>query len=332
MRRFFRYFYDYRGVCIWMCLSGAVFAVVFAMYGITLEAVWYPLLISALFGAIMLAAGFAHSRRRRRGMEQVLASEALFPDVTDILPRAGSLAEEDYQALIGKMENAYRAKKGEWDAARRDMADYYATWVHQIKAPIAVMKVMLQQEDTPENRELSAELFRVEQYVEMALCYVRLGEGASDLVIQEYDLDPVIRKAVRKYAGQFIRRRIRLVYEGTDVRVLTDEKWLSFIIEQLLSNAVKYTTEGSVTISVDKGKKLSVTDTGIGISPEDMPRIFEKGYTGYNGRLDKKSTGLGLYLCRKAADRLGHVLTAESEPGRGSRFTIDLESYPFQAE
>ena len=332
MRRFFRYFYDYRGVCIWMCLSGAVFAVVFAMYGITLEAVWYPLLISALFGAIMLAAGYARSRKRRRSMEQVLSSEALFPDVTDILPRAGSLAEEDYQALIGKMENAYREKKGEWDAARRDMADYYATWVHQIKAPIAVMKVMLQQEDTPENRELSAELFRVEQYVEMALCYVRLGEGASDLVIQEYDLDPVIRKAVRKYAGQFIRRRIRLVYEGTDVRVLTDEKWLSFIIEQLLSNAVKYTAEGSVTISVDKGKKLSVTDTGIGISPEDMPRIFEKGYTGYNGRLDKKSTGLGLYLCRKAADRLGHVLTAESEPGKGSRFTIDLESYPFRAE
>ncbi len=332
MRRFFRYFYDYRGVCIWICLSGAVFAWVFALYGIGLEAVWYPLLISALLGAIMLAAGYARSRKRRRSMEQVLSSETLFPDVTDILPGAGSLAEEDYQALIGKMENAYRAKKGEWDAARRDMADYYATWVHQIKAPIAVMKIILQQEDTPENRELSAELFRVEQYVEMALCYVRLGEGASDLVIQEYDLDQVIRKAVRKYAGQFIRRKIRLVYEGTDVRVLTDEKWLSFIIEQLLSNAVKYTAEGSVTISVDNGKKLSVTDTGIGISPEDMPRIFEKGYTGYNGRLDKKSTGLGLYLCRKAADRLGHVLTAESEPGKGSRFTIDMESYPFRAE
>ena len=332
MRRFFRYFYDYRGVCIWICLSGAVFAWVFALYGIGLEAVWYPLLISALLGAIMLAAGFAHSRRRRRGMEQVLASEALFPDVTDILPRAGSLAEEDYQALIGKMENAYRAKKGEWDAARRDMADYYATWVHQIKAPIAVMKVLLQQDDTPENRELSAELFRVEQYAEMALTYVRLGEGASDLMIQEYDLDTIIRKAIRKYAGQFIRRKIRLIYEGTSVRVLTDEKWLAFIIEQLLSNAVKYTSEGSVTISVDDGKRLSVTDTGIGISPQDMPRIFEKGYTGYNGRLDKKSTGIGLYLCRTAADRLGHRLTAESEPGKGSRFIVDLESYPFRAE
>ena len=324
--------YDFRGVCIWAVLSGAVFAAVFALYGIRMEAAWYPILITALFGVIMLAAGFVRYDKRRRNMARILSSDGLFPDAADILPKAESLEEEDYHELLGKMEAVFRKKKGEWDASRRDMDDYYATWVHQIKAPIAVMKVMLQQEDTPENRELSAELFRVEQYAEMALCYVRLGEGASDLVIQEYDLDTIIRKAARKYAGQFIRRRIRLVYEGTAVRVITDEKWLSFIIEQLLSNAVKYTSEGSVTIAVEDGKKLSVTDTGIGISPEDMPRIFEKGYTGYNGRLDKKSTGIGLYLCRKAAEKLGHVLTAESEPGKGSRFTIDLESYPFRAE
>ena len=332
MKRFLRYMYDFRGVCIWAVLSGAVFAAVFALYGIRMEAAWYPILITALFGVIMLAAGFVRYDKRRRNMERILSSDGIFPDAADILPKAESLEEEDYHELLGKMEAAFRKKKGEWDASRRDMDDYYATWVHQIKAPIAVMKVMLQQEDTPENRELSAGLFRVEQYAEMALCYVRLGEGASDLVIQEYDLDTIIRKAVRKYAGQFIRRRIRLVYEGTAVRVITDEKWLSFIIEQLLSNAVKYTSEGSVTIAVEDGKKLSVTDTGIGISPEDMPRIFEKGYTGYNGRLDKKSTGIGLYLCRKAAEKLGHVLTAETEPGKGSRFTIDLESYPFRAE
>lgn len=332
MKRFLRYMYDFRGVCIWAVLSGAVFAAVFALYGIRMEAAWYPILITALFGVIMLAAGFVRYDKRRRNMERILSSDGIFPDTADILPKAESLEEEDYHELLGKMEAAFRKKKGEWDASRRDMDDYYATWVHQIKAPIAVMKVMLQQEDTPENRELSAELFRVEQYAEMALCYVRLGEGASDLVIQEYALDTIIRKAVRKYAGQFIRRRIRLVYEGTAVRVITDEKWLSFIIEQLLSNAVKYTSEGSVTIAVKDGKKLSVTDTGIGISPEDMPRIFEKGYTGYNGRLDKKSTGIGFYLCRKAAEKLGHVLTAESEPGKGSRFTIDLESYPFRAE
>ena len=332
MKRFFRYLYDCRYIWIWAGFSSVIFVSVFALYGIRMEAAWYPVLLSALFGIIMVVCGYIRHEKKHRGLERIRLSGEILPDISDMLPPAGNLTEEDYQALLMKMEAAYREKKGEWDASRRDMNDYYATWVHQIKAPIAVMKVLLQQEDTPENRELSAELFRVEQYAEMALTYVRLGEGASDLMIQEYDLDTIIRKAIRKYAGQFIRRKIRLIYEGTSVRVLTDEKWLVFIIEQLLSNAVKYTSEGSVTISVDDGKRLSVTDTGIGISPQDMPRIFEKGYTGYNGRLDKKSTGIGLYLCRTAADRLGHRLTAESEPGKGSRFIVDLESYPFRAE
>lgn len=332
MRRFFRYVYDCRYVWIWVIFSSVIFAAVFALYGIRMEAVWYPILLSLLFGIIMLIVGFARQRKKHRELEKIRFAGELLPDISDMLPPAGSLTEGDYQVLLKKMEAAYRQKKGEWDASRQDMNDYYATWVHQIKAPIAVMKVLLQQEDTPENREISAELFRVEQYADMALTYVRLGEGASDLLIQEYDLDSIIRKAIRKYAGQFIRKKIRLIYEGTSARVITDEKWLAFIIEQLLSNAVKYTSEGSVTISVDDRKRLSVTDTGIGISPEDMPRIFEKGYTGYNGRLDKKSTGIGLYLCRAAADKLGHRLTAESEPGKGSRFIVDLESYPFRAE
>ena len=157
------------------------------------------------------------------------------------------------------------------------MNDYYAAWVHQIKAPIAVMKILLQQQDTRENRELSAELFRVEQYVEMALSYIRLGEGASDLVIRECDLDEIIRKTVRKYAGQFIRRKIRLVYDGTDMKALTDEKWLSFILEQLLSNAVKYTPEGgTVTIAADRCRRISVTDTGSGSRRRTCPGSLRK--------------------------------------------------------
>lgn len=250
----------------------------------------------------------------------------------EMLPKPESWTEEEYQELVCAVQEKLRSERETQEEARKDMEDYYAMWVHQIKAPIAVMNVLLQQADTAENRELRAELFRVEQYADMALSYVRLGEGTSDLVIQEYVLDEIIRKAVRKYAGQFIRKKIRLIYEGTDIRVLTDEKWLTFIIEQLLSNAIKYTSEGSVTITVDSGKKMTVTDTGIGIALEDLPRIFEKGYTGYNGRMDKKSTGIGLYLCRMAAERLGHKLTAVSELGRGSSFTVDLESYPFQAE
>ena len=166
----------------------------------------------------------------------------------------------------------------------------------------------------------------------MLLGYGRPDSGTKDLVIARYPLDEIIRKSIRKYAGQFIRRRIRLIYEGTDQIVLTDEKWLSFIIEQLLSNAVKYTLKGTVTIIVSEEKKLTVTDTGMGIAPEDLPRIFEKGYTGYNGRMERKSTGIGLYLSQMAAKKLGHQITVVSKLGEGSSFTIDLAEYPLRSE
>ena len=308
MKLFAQYLYSRRHAFFCALLCAAAYGVIFFLYGIDMQAVWYPLLICLFFAAVFMMAGYFRMKKRHLELRQISRYDGA---AEECLPPASSLIEEDYQAI---------------------MQDYYARWVHQIKAPIAVMQVLLQQEDTQENQELRSELFRVEQYVDMALCYTRLGEGGSDLLFQEYDLDEIVRKAIRKYAGQFIRKKIRLVYKGTEEKVVTDEKWLSFIIEQLLSNAVKYTAQGTVTIEVDKKKRLTVSDTGIGIAPEDLPRIFEKGYRGYNGRQEKKSTGIGLYRCRSPADPLGHAITAQSEPGKGSRFTIDLASYPFQAE
>ena len=179
------------------------------------------------------------------------------------------------------------------------------------------------------------ELFKTGQYVDMVLSYLRAEDLSSDLLLKEYSLDEIVRQAVRKYSRMFILKKIRLDLGPLDHQVLTDEKWLVFVVEQILSNALKYTKEGGISIYMTRYRDrpvLAIEDTGIGISPEDMPRIFEKGYTGYNGRLDKKSTGIGLYLCRKAAEKLGHVLTAESEPGKGSRFIVDLKTYSLQAE
>ena len=186
------------------------------------------------------------------------------------------------------------------------------------------MQMILKSEDTEEHRALLAELFRIEQYVEMVLCYLRLDSSASDFVFQSCCLDAIIRGAIRKYAPQFIRKKIRLYYDGTDQVVLTDEKWLAFVIEQLLSNAVKYTEQGSVTISVTPKQVLQIIDTGIGIDAADLPRIFEKGFTGYNGRADKKSTGIGLYLCKKIMDKMGHKIWIDSEVGKGTRVYLEL--------
>lgn len=212
-------------------------------------------------------------------------------------------------------------------------------------------------------KELLNELFQIEQYTEMALQYQRVQSETNDFVLEKVKLDKVIRESIRKYAKIFIRKKLAMNYDGTDITVVSDEKWLGFIIEQLLSNAVKYTKSGSITINVgmstlktdalnnvdkeeqkykncenvfdriekkvEKGNKsrsvfVEIADEGIGISAEDIPRVFEKGYTGYNGHENKTSTGIGLYLCKQAADKLGHRLGIESEEKKGTKVRVYL--------
>ena len=300
-----------------------IFAVIFSLYNLPVEAVLYAAGLCALPAAVCLVSGFIRYYKRHREMLRILENVQI---LSGELEGGKTLAEEDLTAMVKKLKRLL----DESETARRDDAkesmDYYTTWVHQIKTPISTMKMMLEGEDSEESRSLLSELFRIEQYAEMALSYIRLGDDSSDYVFKEYDLDGIIRDAVRKYAPQFIRKKIGLNYGGTDVKVLTDEKWLRFVIEQVLSNSIKYTREGSVTITVTPEKVLKIADTGIGIAPEDVPRIFEKGFTGYNGRSDKKSTGLGLYLCKTACSRLSHKISAESEPGKGTVISIDLSS------
>lgn len=171
---------------------------------------------------------------------------------------------------------------------------------------------------------MGTELFRMEQYVDMVLQYLRLSSGENDLVIREYKLDELIREAVRKYAAQFVLKKLSLTYIPTEISVVTDRKWFGCILEQLLSNAIKYTPAGgSIAICVEEDA-LHISDTGIGIAPEDLPRIFEKGYTGENGRLERTSSGLGLYLAGKAADMLHIPIHVESTVGQGTAFTLHL--------
>lgn len=175
------------------------------------------------------------------------------------------------------------------------------------------------------------ELMRIEQYVEMVLCFLRLDSDSTDYVLKEYRLDDIIRPAIRKLAPQFIMKKLSLVYDTIDRQVLTDEKWLGFVVEQVLTNAVKYTSSGSVKISCEDNK-LIIKDTGIGIAPEDLPRIFDKGYTGFNGRMDRKASGIGLYLCRRICSNLGHNITAASVPGQGTEIVIELERNKLEVE
>ena len=205
---------------------------------------------------------------------------------------------------------------------RREALDYYTMWLHQIKTPIAAMNLVLQQEELPQKAELQSQLFQIERYVEMVLVYLRMGSESTDYVIKQCDLGEVVRQALHKYAPMFIRKKISLQFSAPSLRVLTDEKWLGFCVEQILSNAVKYTPQGGSVSIFEQGNSLVVQDNGIGISPWDLPRIFEKGFTGENGRLDKRASGIGLYLTKQVLQRLGHGIDIDSRQGFGTRVSL----------
>ncbi len=316
-----------KSIIVWLIIC-ALFALVFSLYGLPLSPVLYGALLSGFFGLVFLIIDF-FSYRRRRIILQKLAEEITLSADNIPLPRSG--IEEDYTRLIHTLYDSLKASENEAAEKLSDMTDYYTMWVHQIKTPIAAMGLILQGGDSTEYCELSENLQRIEQYADMVLCYLRLDSDSSDLVIREYDLDGIVKQAVRKFSSQFIRRRLKLIYEPLNRTVLTDEKWLLFVIEQIISNAVKYTPAGEVEIYCQEPLTLCIRDTGIGIAPEDLPRIFEKGYTGCNGRLDKKASGIGLYLCKRICNKLGHKITAESS-GTGTTIKISLETRELEIE
>ena len=282
-----------------------VFSLLCFLRNVPQDVTVYMIVLMAAVGA----AGFCFHYGKYRKHHLVLALLAAEPQgKTEALPEADGLLARDYQQIIASYERQFQEEQIKMEQKYRDMMEYYTMWTHQIKTPIAAMRLLLQEEDTPLSREMQSELFQTEQYVQMALQYLRMEKMTSDLVFARYDLDALIRQAVRKYAPLFIRRKIILSYEPVHCEVLTDEKWLVFVLEQILS------------------KTLVIEDTGIGIAPEDLPRIFEKGYTGCNGRADKRSTGIGLYLCRQIMEKLSHTIRIESEMGVGTKVYLGLDT------
>lgn len=310
-------------VCLGVC------ALVFGLYHLPLAAVGYAAALCAALALVWLVVDVWDYRRRHQCLE-ALATEITV--TLEHLPRPRNTLEADYQALLRTLDAQRREQEGRLSSQYRDMMEYYTIWAHQIKTPIAAMGLLLQEEDSPRSRALGEELQRIQQYVQMVLGYLRLDSESTDFVLRRCDLDAVVRQAVRSYAGSFIRKKIALDYQPFHIQVLTDEKWLRFVIEQVLSNALKYTRSGKVTISLEGEATLVIADTGIGIAPEDLPRVFERGFTGCNGRVDQRSSGIGLYLCRRILKQLGHGIRITSAPGQGTRVCLDLEQHPLEVE
>lgn len=324
MKLFANYLKKNVPIFLWTVCFLGMFALVCFLYGVPVQPAFYTAQVTVVFGILALTVGFF--RFRRKWKELAKAKEDIL--YTEELPKAENVIEKEYQEIVAELKEKMSELEEKDQSSYREMIEYYTMWAHQIKTPIAAMRLLLQQEESDKNRELLSELFKIEQYVLMVLQYLRLGSESNDLVLKRQSLDDIIRQAVKKYAPLFIRKKLTLVYTPVNCQVLTDEKWMEFVLEQILSNAIKYTKRGSVAIYMDEQaeKTLVIADTGIGIAAEDLPRVFEKGYTGCNGRYDKGSTGIGLYLCRRALNRLSHTIRVESELGQGTRVYINLET------
>ena len=231
---------------------------------------------------------------------------------------------------ISEPEKETDDDSAKWEAIR-EKEDFFALWAHQIKTPIAAMKLLLADEE-PDMGDCKRELFKIENYVETALNYLRFEGMSGDMLLEKTSLEPLVKQVVKKYSTIFIHKHLSVELENLDITILTDEKWLSFVLEQALSNALKYTKEGGIKIFTripEEGKttadtEIVIRDTGVGISSEDLPRVFEKGYTGYNGRMDMKASGIGLYLCKGVCDKLGHKIRIESEVSKGTDVVITV--------
>lgn len=298
-----------------------LFAWVLTLYELPAEAAAYGGLLCLIVLVTTGTVDFFRWRRKLLLLESLKGQAAL---LLSLIPESQNLEEAVYRELLTELDEDRRTAVSALDARMRESMDYYTMWVHQIKTPISAMRLILQDDESERGRALSTELFRIERYVELVLSYLRLGGGSTDYMIRQVDVDNMLRQAVRKYAPLFIRGKVVLELRETALRVLSDEKWLQLVVEQVLSNAVKYAPGGRVKVW-SEGERLFIQDDGVGIAAEDLPRIFERGFTGYNGRMDKRATGIGLYLSQEICRKLGHTITVESELGKGTRVTIGLE-------
>ncbi len=299
-----------------------ILLLVYRLYGYP----WGTGLYAALIG-VVAGLGFGVYDLVGYGAKQVSLSKLAGRYPLGALPATHDLLEQQYQQIILALEQERERLTQSMAQKQKQDEDYYMLWAHQIKTPIAAMRLVLQHSGAAIAPEMLAimetELFQTEQYVGMVLQYLRLSSVQSDLLFCEVPIEALVKKAVKNMAPLFIYKNLPVEIGAISGNVVTDEKWFVFVLEQLLTNGIKYTHTGKITISQQQNNLL-IQDTGIGIRAEDLPRVFEKGYTGAIGRAETRSTGIGLYLSKSVLNRLGFGISITSEPGKGTIVLLNL--------
>ncbi|ALS02194.1 hypothetical protein ATZ33_12615 [Enterococcus silesiacus] len=330
MKLFFQYILDKRlAIFTYIGIIG-LFASTFFLYEIPLFVYSDALLFSALLIVTVMTIQFSFYARKHRQLREGIQAPKLqkFQRNTSY-----SLLEKDYEQLLVALEKEYRADVDVLEAANQQLMDYYSMWSHQIKTPIAVLNLKMQENELDQT-VLRQELFKVDQYLDMMLQYLRMNHTETDFVFEEIKLDQLVKDTVKKYAVFFIHKNLSFSLEPTNQIIISDKKWLQFVLEQVLFNAIKYTNQGGIKVYMnnDTPFELIIEDTGIGILAEDAIRVFERGYTGFNGRTYQKASGLGLFMSKEILTKLGHQICLTSEVGIGTKVRLELTQKVFEME
>ncbi len=319
MNRLWKYIYLRRFFYFFTLLFIAIYYIILSLYNNIDDAIMYATILCLSFLFIFFIVDYSLFYRKSKRLDYLLSLKAV---LCNDLPKSSSPIEQQYQALLNKLDNLHKELEDKNERDYYDSINYFTLWVHQIKTPISALRLLIQSVDCSKQEQL-IQVLRVEQYVDMALQYIKIDHMESDLKIKKYSLLKIINDVIKKQATFFIQGKIKVDVKAEDLNILTDEKWISFVLEQIISNALKYTKSGTISIYT-KDETLYIEDTGIGIKQEDLSRVFERGFTGYNGRIDKKASGLGLYLCKRIIDNLGYKINIKSQLNQGTIVSIDF--------
>lgn len=322
---------------------GALLILVFAIFSIEVFLLlydvgffikWYiPICILLTFFAMSIV----EYRKKKHFYETILQELNRLDQkylINELIPTPSFTEGKILKEILEDANKSMIEHVNNYKHANQEYREYIELWIHEVKTPIATSKMIIENHPNEVTRSMEEEIEKIDAYVEQSLFYARSNTLEKDYLIKQVELDRVINKVLLKHRKLLTDRAIQIEFESTDKKVYSDIKWLEFILTQILSNSIKYCLNPNPKIRyylIEQKNMitLSIQDNGIGIEKSELSKVFEKGFTGKNGRIGNKSTGIGLYLCKKLCDKLGHAITIHSvkEEGTTVKITFPIGSF-----
>jgi len=306
-----------KSIIIYLC-AVLVFSITSYLYNLPFGAIFYPIIIFSFISILIMTLDVKKEYRRYKNTMNRLIYIDDYHSVKSI-----DYEIDLYQKALEDFVSKYKKVKEESAESYSETFEYFTIWAHQIKTPIASMKLQLASSDDLFSKNLEMKLNQIESYVEMVINYIKLNDDGFDFIFEEKCLDDILKEVIRQNSNDFIYKKIKLDYKEINKNIMIDEKWFVFVLNQIISNSIKYTNKGTISIYVENDM-LCIKDTGIGINSNDLPRVFEKGYSGFNGRSNKKASGIGLYISKKILDKMNIDIKIESKVNKGTCVYLDV--------